>query len=149
MLSGLAGQLMVMLDSAAKQRKCGRAVTEMVFILDNETNLRRRPDVAFVSATRWALDRQLPWKSDWPIAPDLAVEIVSPGNTMSDMMRKRRDYFRHGVTEVWIVLPEERQVHCYSDDKTVRILDATDQLTTLLLPEWSVSIADWMPILAE
>lgn len=144
----LAGRLMVLMDAAVLSRRCGWVVTEMVFILDTDEDRRRRPDVAFVSAARWPLERQLPWKSDWPIAPDLAVEIVSPGNSMNDLMRKRREYFQHGVNEVWVVLPEERQVHCYTDVKTVRILDADDVLTTPLLPEWSLKISDWLPVLS-
>lgn len=145
----LATELCELINQFARPRKLGRACNEMVFILDTEEDRRRRPDVAFVPAGLWSLDRTLPWKTDWPIVPNLAVEIISPGNSMNDMMRKRREYFQYGVEEVWIVLPEERQVHCYTDVKTVRILDAADVLTTPLLPEWSLKIGDWLPILPE
>lgn len=142
----LAGRLISLLNAYVVSRQLGEAYTEMVFILDVERDLRRRPDVAFVSAGRWPVDRLPPWDADWTVVPDLAVEIVCPSNTMRDMMRKLADYFRHGVAEVWIVLPEERQVHCYSDPKTVRILDAADELNTPLLPGWTHPLAAWLPV---
>lgn len=142
----LATKLCVLMSNFASTRRLGHACNEMVFILDVEHDLRRRPDVAFVSAGRWPVDRLPPWDSDWPVVPDLAVEIVCPTNTMRDMMRKLAEYFRHGVAEVWIVLPEERQVHCYSDPKTVRILDAADDLSTPLLPGWTHPLAAWLPV---
>jgi Uma2 family endonuclease len=49
-------------------------------------------------------------------APDLVVEIVSPGNTVSEMLRKFDLYFRAGVREYWVVYPEERTVHVHRFD---------------------------------
>lgn len=141
----LAGRLFELMNAAGRATRSGQAVNEMVFILDVERDLRRRPDVAFVSAKTWPLDKLPPWETDWPIAPDLAVEIISPGNSMNDMMRKLGEYFRYGVKEVWIALPEERAVHCYSGPKSVRILDVHDTLTTPLIPGWSLVIGDWLP----
>lgn len=141
----LATQLTELMNALAKPKALGRAITEMVFILDIERDLRRRPDVAYVSAQRWPLDKLPPWETDWPIVPELAVEIISPGNSMNQMMRKLNEYFRHGVSEVWLALPEERSVHCYSGPKTVRILDAADTLSTPLLPGWSLVVGEWLP----
>lgn len=143
----LAGRLFELMNAAGRASRTGQAVNEMVFILDTERDLRRRPDVAFVSAERWPLDKLPPWETDWPIVPELAVEIISPGNSMNKMMRKLNEYFRHGVSEVWLALPEERSVHCYSGPKTVRILDAADMLSTPLLPGWSLTVGDWLPVL--
>ena len=141
----LAARLYAILDLAGRAGSAGQAVNEMVFILDTKRDLRRRPDVAFVSASTWPLDRLPPWETDWPIVPELAVEIISPGNSMSKMMRKVAEYFRYGVSEVWLALPEERSVHCYSGPKSVRILDASDALSTPLIPGWSLTVANWLP----
>lgn len=148
-VSALTGELATRLydsiNPIVRNGGTGRAVVEGVFIIDLNRDLRRRPDVAFISSTRWPLDRFGPSEGDWPIAPELAVEIISPGNSMNDMMRKLGEYFRYGVKEVWIALPEERAVHCYSGPKSVRILDVHDTLTTPLIPGWSLVIGDWLP----
>jgi Uma2 family endonuclease len=145
----LGSELYDLLKAAGKATGTGQAFNEMVFILDVERDLRRRPDVAFVSKETWPLEKMPPWETDWPIAPDLAVEILSPNNTMNDMMRKVRDYFRHGVKEVWLALPEERSVHIYTGPKSVTILDVGDTLSTQLIPGWSIVVGEWLPELPE
>jgi Uma2 family endonuclease len=47
-------------------------------------------------------------------APDLIVEIVSPGNAAHDLTIKHRLYEKNGVKEYWIVLPREQIIEVYS-----------------------------------
>ncbi len=112
----------------ATQRNLGWAVCEGLFILDRAKDLRRRPDVAFVSVERWPLERSLPDTGDWPIAPDLAVEVISPNELFLDVVGKVAEYFSHGVAQVWLVLPGVEQVYLYSSPTQVRILTAQDDL---------------------
>src|SRR5258708_7384082 len=88
----------------------GIASREALFILDAENDLRRRPDVAYVSAQNWPLNRPLPEVGDWEVTPDLAVEVVSPHDVSRDVMAKTQEYFRCGVKQVWVVYPEQRLV---------------------------------------
>ena len=46
----------------------------------------------------------------WRIAPDLAIEILSPSNRSNDLIRKKRIYAAHGVREYWIVDGEAETV---------------------------------------
>ena len=107
----------------------GVSVTEMLFVLDAEHNLRRRPDVAFVSTARWPLDRALPETGDWEVVPDLAGEVISPNDVFKDVLAKVREYFHYGVQVVWVVAPEERQVYVYDSPTHVHILTGQDELT--------------------
>ena len=107
----------------------GVSVTEMLFVLDAEHDLRRRPDVAFVSATRWPLDRALPRTGDWDVVPDLAVEVISPNDVFKDVLAKVREYFHYGVQVVWVIAPEEQQVYMYESPTHVRILTGQEELT--------------------
>jgi Uma2 family endonuclease len=116
------------LGSHAESNRLGRVVVEGLFILDAVLDLRRRPDVAFVSAERWPLDRPLPETGDWEVVPDLAVEVVSPNDIMREVQAKIREYFRLSVRQVWIVLPEEQEVYVYDSPTQVRILTANDAL---------------------
>jgi Uma2 family endonuclease len=81
----------------------GTSVTAMLFVLDAEHDLRRRPHVAFVSAARWPLDRALPGTGDWDVVPDLAVEVISPNDVFKDVLAKVCEYFHYGVQVVWVI----------------------------------------------
>ena len=64
------------------------------------------PDLAFVVNDRIPAEG-IPVKY-WPGAPDLAVEVVSPGNTRREIEEKVKEYFAAGTRLVWIVIPKER-----------------------------------------
>jgi len=125
----LASRLHIRLGLYTEDKGMGVSVTEMLFVLDAEHNLRRRPDVAFVSTARWPLDRALPETGDWEVVPDLAVEVISPNDVFKDVLAKVREYFHYGVQAVWVVAPEERQVYVYDAPTHVRILTGQDELT--------------------
>lgn len=81
-------------------------------------------------------------------APDLVVEIVSPGTRKTDEVTKRKLYERFDVHEYWVVDPELETVKVYrrGDSGFGRALElsaeAGDILTTPLLPEFSISLAE-------
>ena len=72
----------------------------------------RQPDLLFVSNERAnILERVVEG------APDLVVEVLSPGNTRGEMESKLADYARLGVREYWIVSPEAMTVEVLKLDK--------------------------------
>jgi Uma2 family endonuclease len=85
-------------------------------------SLVRGPDVAFISWARLP-DGQIPQDAIPQIVPDLAVEVISVGNTLTEMSRKRREYFHAGVRLVWMVDPRERTVAVYTSINDYEILD--------------------------
>lgn len=85
-------------------------------------SLVRGPDVAFVSWDRLP-GRKVPIDSIPELVPDLAVEIISEGNTLAEMARKRREYFHAGVRLVWMVDPRARTVAVYSSITDYIVLD--------------------------
>ena len=90
-------------------------------------SLVRGPDVAFYSWSRLP-NQQLPEESVPQCVPDLAVEVLSSGNTLAEMSRKRREYFHAGVRLVWMVDPRQRTVAVYSSITEYSILDASQVL---------------------
>lgn len=67
-----------------------------------------QPDLLFVSKAREAI------VGDWVRgAPDLTVEILSPGTRHQDETLKRDLYERHGVAEYWIVDPRAKSIKVY------------------------------------
>src|SRR3954454_9015048 len=65
-------------------------------------NLVRIPDAAFFAWNKFP-DRELPDEGAPRLAPDLAVEVLSKGNTKAEMARKLREYFSVGVRLVWFI----------------------------------------------
>ncbi|MCA9905713.1 MAG: Uma2 family endonuclease [Anaerolineae bacterium] len=62
-----------------------------------------------------------------PGVPDLAVEIVSPGNDADALQQKRHTYLEKGTQQVWFVYPRLREVHVYSPD-AVRIYSGAEAI---------------------
>lgn len=137
----IASRLHTRLDLHVDQRSLGTVVMEMLFILEAEGKLRRRPDVAFISSQRWPLDREPPELGDWQVVPNLAVEVVSPNDEFETVLAKVHEYFRHGVEVVWVILPEHRQLYVYDSPTAVRILSESDQLEAgPLLPDFQLPL---------
>ena len=78
--------------------------------------LVRIPDVSFISWNQLP-DRRVPRVPIADLAPDLAVEVISPSNTVREMERKLQEYRDFGVRLVWYVFPETQEVHVYSADQ--------------------------------
>jgi Uma2 family endonuclease len=91
--------------------------------------LVRIPDLAFVSWDRLPRRRR-PIDPILKIGgPDLAVEVLSKGNTRKEMVRKRKEYFRAGTRLVWEIDPRKRQVQVFTSPDDNVILTEADTLT--------------------
>ena len=132
----IATLLAVRVMMHALPRQLGRAVTECVFLLNAASRLKRRPDVAFISKERWALDRPAPVGDPWPVVPDWVIEIVSPSNLAEELLEKILEYFQAGVRLVWVVYPKQRMVFVWESPTQVRGHTESDELNGgSVLPE--------------
>lgn len=119
----------------------GRAVgAETGFILARDPDVMLAPDAAFV------LHDRLPSRDEWgpflELAPDLAVEVISPGDRARYVADKVMEYLDAGVRLVWLIDPIRETVTVYSSDRTARILTITDELDGGdVLPGFSVPVA--------
>jgi Uma2 family endonuclease len=105
--------------------------------------LVRIPDVAFVAWERFP-NRVLPRKPVPRLAPDLAVEVLSAGNTAAEMDRKRREYFTAGTRLVWLIDPRARTVSVYRPRKKVVILTEADTLDgSPVLPGFRLPLGEY------
>ncbi len=116
------------LESFAKPRRLGRAITEMIFWLNKTKDLQRRPDAAFVSAQRWPFRLQAPDTPVWDIVPDLAVEVVSPSNSADEIHQKIQEYFEAGVRQVWVVFLKPSAIYVYSSPKLIQVFFLGEEL---------------------
>lgn len=106
------------------------------------------PDVAYISKERMP---ERPSRKA-PIPPDLAVEVVSPTDSIRDVQRKAQKYLRLGTRMVWIVYPDDQSVDvCLPDPETpdgmrVRVVRADGVLDGgEVLPGFSLAVKDIFP----
>jgi Uma2 family endonuclease len=83
-------------------------------------------DVSFVSHER--LEEVENLDGFLPFAPDLAVEVMSPSNTMREMEEKVALYFGAGARAVWVFNPKKRTAAVYTSPSNVRILNEQETL---------------------
>ncbi len=110
------------LGPIARSRRIGRAVSETLFLIDPATDLKRRPDLAFVSHERWPLENRAPRAPVWEIVPEIAVEIISPTNLANEVEGRVGEYLKAGVRLVWVVYPIHGVVYVYESADVVRPL---------------------------
>jgi Uma2 family endonuclease len=105
--------------------------------------LVRLPDVSFVSWRHFP-DRELPAEQILDRAPDLAVEILSPGNTEAEMQRKLREYFAAGTSLAWLVDPRTRTARVYTSPADCAEVPEDGELDGgSVLPGFRLSLRDW------
>lgn len=103
--------------------------------------LVRIPDVSFTNWDRLP-GRHVPTEPVPDVAPDLAVEVLSEGNSVVEMERKLKEYFLSEVSVVWFVDPKTRTVRVYTSPDDVTELKAADTLDGGdVLPGFSVPVS--------
>ena len=152
--SDITGNVYDKLKPFVIEHKLGRVnMDSLIYVLhiNPETDKRtaRIPDTSFTRKGRLPpdFDRTRPF----PGAPDLAVEVVSPGEDADDLMGKIRDYLRYGTEQVWVLYPGPVELHQYiQGEKGSRIYFEDDILDGgTLLPGFSVRIADFFVLPEE
>ena len=114
----------------------GRIVVDGHVLFDDRATVRS-PDAAFIRRDR------LPELTDHfvPVAPDLAVEVLSPSDRMADALSKVAMYLQAGTRLVWVVEPRTRSVTTYRSRTDVKVLKGTDLLSGLdVLPGFRLSL---------
>lgn len=102
----------------------GQVVAEIGYQLSENPDTVRAPDVSFTSKAHLT-----PRTADYDrTAPDLAVEVASPGNSASDLNEKISQYFQAGVRQVWVLYPGTRTIYIYTSPVKVAILSGEDTL---------------------
>ena len=127
---GLACRFALNLSQVVDPQRLGQVWVEMLFDFRPIVDRQRRPDVSFTSVERFSIDRLPPRKpAAWRMVPDLAVEIVSPSNPAFEVEEKIEEYFRVGVSRVWIVYPNTARIYAHDNPTTVRIFTRGQALT--------------------
>jgi Uma2 family endonuclease len=140
--SRLAMDLAHRIETYLKTNDLGFTAGEAGFLKLAE-GLVRIPDVSFVRwdriTDRTELEKQIP-----RLAPDLAVEILSPSNTRAEMARKRAEYFAAGTKLVWEVDHRAGTIAVYSGPTTSRQVELNGTLDgASVLPGFTLPVKEW------
>lgn len=109
-------------------------------LMQIRTGQVRIPDVSYVSWNRLP-SKTLPTAPIPNLVPDLAVEVISKGNTTDEMNRKLVEYFDVGVQQVWYVYPESKTVHVFRSAGDPLVLNELDTLDgDELLPGFTLAL---------
>jgi Uma2 family endonuclease len=111
----------------AKTHDLGKVVAaETGFIIERDPDTVRGPDIGFICKSRIPPEG-LP-KKYIPFAPDLAVEVVSPHDTMEEVEEKVAQWLAAGTKLVWVVLEKQRLIRVYRSPTDVTVLTENDEL---------------------
>jgi Uma2 family endonuclease len=139
----IASRLFLALGNHAQQHRLGLVLDSSTGFWMRNRNCRA-PDISFISRDRVkALGFKPSTQSFFPGAPDLAIEILSPGNTHGEINGRLKDFFESGARLVWIIDPNARRVEVCSAADQRRVIGGEGNLEGgQVLPGFRYSVAD-------
>lgn len=136
----IVDNLEYLLASFVRQQNLGRGFgAETGFLLKRDPDTVRAPDYAFIAAKH--LPKNEPEEAFWPGAPDLAVEVLSPGDTSGEVAEKIQEWLAAGCEAVWVVHPKLQTVTIYRSLTDVIVKTAGEMLIgDPVLPGFSCAV---------
>ena len=140
----VAARLMLAIGNHVVAHSLGRTfAAETGFTLARKPDTVRAPDVAFISNARLP---DPPPQGFAELAPDLAVEVLSPDDSPGEVLEKVADWLLAGVRLVWVVDPRRRTARVYRADGTESFLGPGDSLLGEdVLPGFSCKVESVLP----
>ena len=130
--------LAIILAQHVRANELGTVCAEAGFKLESNPDTVLGPDISFV-----AHDSSFsPPEGYYPGAPDLAVEVLSPGDRRGRIERKLNVWLRSGTRAVWLVNPRHRTIEVISSTGNRRMLHETDELIDDTVPGFRVKVSE-------
>ncbi len=125
----------------AKSGPGGCVGVESGFILARNPDTVWGPDIFYMRAERIP-STGIP-EAFWEIAPDVAVEVVSPNEGAEEVRDKVRDYLAAGTPLVWVIYPHSQEVIVHTPDGLARTYGPNDVLENFnVLPGFRCVVAE-------
>jgi Uma2 family endonuclease len=136
----IASELSAQLRHWARQGAGGCVGVESGFVLARRPDTVRAPDIYYVRAARLP-PTGIP-EGFWELAPDLAVEVVSPSESAEEIREKVRDYLLAGTALMWVIYPRSQEVIVHTPDGLARTYGSADVLENFAeLPGFACAVA--------
>lgn len=138
---GIVGNLYRILHRFVQDKDLGRVLFSPLDVVLSEEDVLQ-PDILYVSRDREGIITEQNVRG----APDLVIEVLSPGTADRDRTLKRARYLRYGVREYWIVDPVARSIEVLvageSDFETVRVHPAGTVATSASLEGLRIDVRE-------
>lgn len=133
--------LVMVLRPFVVERDLGKVFADgLGYIIACGPDVVRVPDVSFIAKDHLPDEG---FEGYVPFAPDLAVEIVSPGDRAEEVYGKVREYLAAGTRLVWVFWPKHRAVSVHTREGDTRELEANDEIAGGdVIPGFRVCVAE-------
>ena len=92
-------------------------------------NAVRSLDVSWLAMEKWNSLTTRQRRKCLPLAPDFAIELMSPTDSLNELQNKMKEYIDCGVRLGWLINPDDKQVEIYRQGKETEILDNPQTLS--------------------
>jgi Uma2 family endonuclease len=136
--SALQGELVERINTAARPTQIARAFPELRATFGGESPV---PDLSVYRWERIPRDEQGRLVDEVRIPPDITVEIVSPGQSTNQLVRRCRWYVSNGVHVALLLDPEDRSVLAFLSDGTMRAWTDQDRIDlSPVIPKFDLTV---------
>jgi len=139
--ANVQGRFYRFIDDWCTQAQCGRVCPEWAVVLQRRgQDWVPVPDLTYVSYERLPLE----WEEDapCPVLPELVIEIISPGQSFSEVTQKATDYLLAGVSRVWVVDNQAQSITVFGANELPQIFGINDIISDVLLPGLAIALGD-------
>ncbi|HET9710464.1 MAG TPA: Uma2 family endonuclease, partial [Pyrinomonadaceae bacterium] len=130
--------LSILLGLYVKTNNLGRAFSEMGYRLESDPDTVLAPDISFIARDILGVHPE-GYRS---VAPDLAVEVLSPGDRKTQVERKTSLWLELGAKSVWNVNPRHRTVEVCRSNGERKLFHETDELVDDTVPGFRVKVSE-------
>ena len=113
--------------------------SDTIFQLPN--NARRIPDASWITNEKWNSLTDEEKEKILPFAPDFALELRSPTDSLDDLQNKMQEYIENGTSLGWLIDPQTKQVFIYRQNQEVEILENPTEISSeTILPNFILNL---------
>ena len=134
----VSANLTIILGQYAKANRLGEVYVEGGYKLQSDPDTVLGPDVSFVAKDRIGVSREGYFSGP----PDLAVEVLSPGDRRGKVEHKLSLWLEFGTRSVWLVNPRRRTVEIFWSTGERKLFHDTDELIDETVPGFRVLVSE-------
>jgi Uma2 family endonuclease len=109
-------------------------------LLERDPDTVRGPDLLVIRRERLS-NGEIP-RGHFQVAPDVAIEVLSPSDRWADVLQKVSQFLKAGVAEVWVIDPDHHRLHAYRMNDEPTVFSGEQRLMSAALPEFECLVSE-------